>query len=105
MQYFLVFSLSPGAWYECFDPAGGEAVKLYINEDDFGLTVTVGDEKPVYISYRESIEGYDGYPDDDPEAHIFITYRSTSEIEFESAGGKYWKYNGIYIQLPDQDEE
>lgn len=95
--------LYDGACFERYETMGNGDI-VYIADMD-GLCVSFDDIYYIPLSYSEAKEGYDAYPEDDPESHIIITQTTVNGspgIEIVSSG-VYGKYFGEYIGIPDRD--
>ncbi len=90
-----------GRQFECFETESGEDVIISFRTSwDNSLMCVINEEYYVTVSYSETIEGYEGYPDDDVNSHIIIKLNEKGDLEFTSSG-QYGIYNGTYIELPD----
>lgn len=94
-----------GRQFECFETESGEDVIISFRTSwDNSLMCVINEEYYVTVSYSETIEGYEGYPDDDVNSHIIIKLNEKGDLEFTSSG-QYGVYSGTYIQLPDLDTD
>lgn len=90
-----------GRQFECFETESGEDVIIAFKTSwDNSLMCVINEEYYVTVSYSETIEGYEGYPDDDVNSHIIIKLNEKGDLEFTSSG-QYGIYSGTYIELPD----
>lgn len=91
-----------GRQFECFEAENGKDVIIAFRTSwDNSLMCIINEEYYVTVSYSKTIEGYEGYPDDDVNSHIIIKLNEKGDLEFESSG-QYGGYSGTYIELPDQ---
>ncbi len=90
-----------GRQFECFETESGEDVIISFRTSwDNSLMCVINEEYYVTVSYSETLEGYEGYPDDDVNSHIIIKLNEKGDLEFTSSG-QYGVYSGTYIELPD----
>lgn len=96
--------LYDGACFTLYEGTAEPGTIVYIADRD-GLCISFDDEYYIPMNYSDVKEGYDAWPDDDPESHIIIKseiVNGANGIEVMSSGS-YGKYYGYYMSMPDRD--